>query len=99
MAAFLPDRVLVANTGVRASNRLFVTTVAQHWAAAIKLGWLIGSKPSRGQGSGEIFAAAPDGVKVADNGTVSSDAGQADARPREVSGLTRSTVRSQPAKR
>jgi hypothetical protein len=75
------------------------TTVAQHRAAAIKLGWLIGSKPSRGQGSGEIFAAAPDGAKVSDNGAVSSDAGQADARPREVSSLTGSTVRSQPAKR
>lgn len=75
------------------------TTVAQHRAAAIKLGWLIGSKPSRGQGSGEIFAAAPDGAKVADNGTVSSDAGQSEARLREVSGLTGSTVQSQPAKR
>ena len=75
------------------------STVAQHRAAAIKLGWLIGSKPPRGQGSGEIFAAAPDGAKVADNGTVSCDAGQAEARPREVSGLIGSTVRSQPAKR
>jgi hypothetical protein len=75
------------------------TTVAQHRAAAIKLGWLIGSKPPRGQGSGEIFAAAPDGVKGADSGTVSSDAGQADAGPQEVSGLTGSTVRSESAKR
>lgn len=75
------------------------TTVAQHRAAAIKLGWLIGSKPPRGQGSGEIFAAAPDGVKGADSGTVSSDAGQADAGPREVSGLPGATVRSNPANR
>lgn len=75
------------------------TTVAQHRAAAIKLGWLIGSKPPRGQGSGGIFAAAPDGVKGADSGTVSSDAGQADAGPREVSGLPGATVRSNPANR
>jgi hypothetical protein len=44
------------------------TTVAQHRAAAIKRGWLIGSKPPRGQGSGEIYAAAPDGVRGTDNG-------------------------------
>ena len=75
------------------------TTVAQHRAAAIKLGWLIGSKPSRGQGSGEILAAAPDGVKGTDSGTVSSDAGQAEAGPREVSDLTGTTVRSEPANR
>lgn len=75
------------------------TTVAQHRAAAIKRGWLIGSKPPRGQGSGEIFAAAPDGVKGADNCTVSSEAGQADAGPRAPSGLTRATVRSKPANR
>lgn len=31
------------------------TTLAQHRAAAIKRGWLIGSKPPRGQGSGEIL--------------------------------------------
>jgi hypothetical protein len=75
------------------------TTVAQHRAAAIKRGRLIGSKPPRGQGSGEIFAAAPDGVKGADNCTVSSEAGQADAGPRAPSGLTRATVRSKPANR
>jgi hypothetical protein len=75
------------------------TTVAQHRAAAIKLGWLMGSKPPRGQGSGEIFAAAPDGVRGTDSGTVSSDAGQANAGPREVSGLTGATVRSKPANR
>ena len=75
------------------------TTVAQHRAAAIKLGWLIGSKPPRGQGSGEIFAAAPECVKGADNGTVSSNAGQADPGPRQVSGLTGATVRSEPANR
>ena len=75
------------------------TTVAQHRTAAIKLGWLIGSKPPRGQGSGEIFAAAPEGVKGADNGTVSSDAGQANTKPREVSGLTGATVRRESANR
>jgi hypothetical protein len=78
---------------------LGVGTIAQHRAAAIKRGWLIGSKPPRGQGSGEIFAAAPDGLKGADNGTVSSEAGQADAGPRALSGLTRATVRSKPANR
>ncbi len=75
------------------------TTVAQHRAAAIKLGWLIGSKPSRGQGSGEIFAAAPECLKGANNGSVSSNAGQVDPGPSQVSGLTGATVRSQPANR
>jgi hypothetical protein len=75
------------------------TTVAQHRTAAIKLGWLIGSKPPRGQGSGEIFAATPDGVKATDSGTVSSEAGQADAKPRQVSGLTGPTVRNKPTNR
>ncbi|GAC1506204.1 MAG: hypothetical protein NVS1B6_14120 [Steroidobacteraceae bacterium] len=74
------------------------TTVAQHRAAEIKLGWLIGLKAPRGQGSGEICAAAPDGVKGAHSGTVSSDAGQADAGP-EMSGLPGATVRSNPATR
>ena len=75
------------------------TTVAQHRAAAIKLGWLIGSKPPRGQGSGEIFAAAPECAKGANNGSVSSNAGQVDPGPSQVSGLTGATVRREPANR
>jgi hypothetical protein len=75
------------------------TTVSQHRAAAIKLGWLIGSKPPRGQGSSEIFAAAPECLKGANNGSVSSNAGHVDPGPPQVSGLTGATGRREPANR
>jgi hypothetical protein len=72
------------------------TTVAEHRSLALRLGWLIGSKPSRGRGSGELYPAAPDGVKIVETGQASGESGQAPNPPIEVSGLNPETVRNEP---
>ena len=77
-------------------DRLNKTTVAEHRNLALRLGWLIGSKPPRGQGSGELYPAAPDGVKIVETGQASGESGQAPNPPIEVSGLNRETVRNEP---
>ena len=73
------------------------TTVAQHRALAVQLGWLIGSKPQRGHGSGELYSAAPDDVELTDSNTASDKSGQPRFAPPTVSGLAAATVRNEPA--
>jgi hypothetical protein len=79
-------RHLAAVTGLDKS------TVAEHRAAAIAGGWLIGSKQPRGGPSTDLRAALPDGVKP-ENLAVSGDAGQAAKKPESLSGMSRRSVR------
>ena len=69
------------------------TTVSQHRAQAIQLGWLIGSRPPRGRGSGELYPAAPDGLDIAAPEGLSGDSGQPHSKLAEVSGMVAPTVR------
>jgi hypothetical protein len=84
-------RHLAAVTGLDKS------TVAEHRAAAIAGGWLIGSKQPRGGPSTDLRAALPDGVNP-ENTAVSGDAGQAAKKPESLSGLSPDPVRNEPPK-
>ncbi len=72
-------------------------TVAEHRAAAISGGWLIGSKQPRGGPSTDLRAALPDGV-TADSISTSGEAGQVIADPESLSGLRPAPVRNEPPK-
>ena len=73
------------------------STVAEHRAAAISGGWLIGSKQPRGGPSTDQRAALPDGV-TADSISTSGEAGQVIANPESLSGLSPAPVRNEPPK-
>jgi len=72
-------------------------TVAEHRAAAVSGGWLMGSKQPRGGASTDLRAALPDGV-TADSISASGAAGQAIANPELLSGLSAAPVRNEPPK-
>jgi len=85
-------RRLAAYTGLDKS------TVAEHRAAAIAAGWLIGYKRPRGCPSTDLEAALPDHVPL-DFPTLSGAAGQPPADRAPLSGSSPRPVRIQPRER
>jgi hypothetical protein len=78
-------------------NGLDKGTVAEHRAAAIPGGWLMGSKQPRGGPSTDLRPALPDGV-TADGISMSVETGQTVANPESLSGLNPAPVRNEPSK-
>lgn len=74
------------------------STVAEHRAAAIAAGWLIGCKRPRGGPSTDLQAALPDGVPT-ESPTLSGAAGQQPATPPPLSSLSPHAVRVEPPER
>ena len=74
------------------------STVAEHRAAAIAAGWLMGCKRPRGGPSTDLQAALPDGVP-AESPTLSCRAGQAPANSPPLSGSSPRPVRVEPPER
>jgi hypothetical protein len=74
------------------------STVAEHRAAAIAAGWLIGCKRPRGGPSTDLQAALPDGVPL-ESPTLSGDAGLPPVDRPPLSGSNPRPVRVQPPER
>jgi len=85
-------RRLAEDTGLDKS------TVAQHRATAIQLGWLIAMKRRLGQGCGELLPAAPDAVVAEQDAVLSADSAHANRSQMSASGTDQSTVRIQTRK-